>query len=132
MAANYGETAIKTITVEKSRLVETLKSNLETHRREYGEAVEGFYDAQNKAIRKLNEETANGRGNVKKIHAAYIEFKNLDKPQNHAADYERAIGLMDWEVDEKIQLSVNDWECYVQDNWNWKRSFKMSHESYSR
>ena len=128
---NLNDTAMKTITVEKDRLVKTLNENLEIHRREFGEATEGFRNAQNKAIRVLYEASGVGRGNIQKVHDAYRALNVLDVPQDHSPDYERAIGLMDWEVDDTVKLSVSDFENYVQDNWNWKRGFKASHSNYS-
>lgn len=128
---NLNDTAMKTITVKKDRLVKTLNENLEIHRREFGEATKGFRDAQNRAIRVLNDATEHGRGNIQKVHEAYRDLNNLDVPQDYSTDYERAIGLMDWEVEDTVKLSVSDFENYVQDNWNWKRGFKMSHSNYS-
>jgi hypothetical protein len=38
---------------------------------------------------------------------------------------------MEWEERDTVELSVNDFECYVRDNWSWQRSFKMSVSNYS-
>jgi hypothetical protein len=58
-------------------------------------------------------------------------FSRLERPVNNSDSYEQAIKLMEWETRDKIELSINDFECYVQDNWNWSRSFKTAHANYS-
>jgi len=129
--ASFEGTAVKTVQVQKSRLQEALTKNLETHKSEFQEALEGYYDAQNKAIRDLNEATSQGRGNSKKIHALYQEFRDLERPVDHSKDYEQAISLMDFEVRDIIELSINDFECWVHDNWTWKGRFQQSFSKYS-
>jgi len=132
--ASFGEgTAVKTIQVQKSRLQTALTTNLETHKKEFQEALEGYYDAQTQAIAALSRATSKGQGreNVKHIHELYREFSDLERPVDHSKDYEQAISLMDYEIRDIIELSINDFECYVNDNWNWKGRFQQSFSKYS-
>ena len=136
MASNYGKTAMKSITVNKDRLLATLRKNLEKHKTEYAEAREGYEVARVEALKSLAEAafkaaekpTKNNRNNV---DDTYHKFNRLDRPSNHEDSYEQAIALMEWEENATLELSVNDFECYVRDNWDWQRSFKMSHSAYS-
>lgn len=136
MASNFQETAVKTVIVERKRLASTLASNLETHQREFAEARRGYESTRIDLIRKLKDvavvaSSADTESNRKALHEAYGAFSNLEKPVDHSNEYKQAIQVMEWETRDKVELSINDFECYVQDSWNWKRQFKMVHDSYS-
>ena len=122
---------MKTIIVEKKRLVVALNENRETHKKEFHEAMAGYEDAQEAAIRKIVEEASDGRKNRKALHAAYGEFNCLVRPRDHSSSYDQALALMEWEIRTEVELSVNDVECYIRDNWDWQESFKRSHSSYT-
>ena len=136
MAANAGATAVKTLQVNKSRLQETLSSNLEKHKKEFAEARRGYEAARLDLMRKLGEAVAicrseNTSEHRKAIYESYQEFARLDTPQNHSESYVQAIALMEWEERDSIELSINDFESYVRDNWNWSGSFKTAYTNYS-
>ena len=134
MLSTFKETAVQTIKVEVRRLQETLAENLEIHKKEFEEAWAGYEDARRQAIIHLGNvsgacsHTSDDRA---KIHHAYRKFTGLDRPQDHSQSYEQAIVAMEWETRKEIDLSINDFECYVRDNWKWKESFKTSHSNYS-
>lgn len=136
MASNYGKTAMKSITVNKIRLLATLRTNLEKHKTEYAEARVGYEAARVEALRNLSEAAAKAaeqptKDNRDAVGDSYLKFSSLDRPTNHEDSYEQAIALMEWEENTTLELSINDFECYVRDNWTWQRQFKMSHSTYS-
>jgi hypothetical protein len=136
MASNFRETAVKTVVVDRSRLASTLANNLETHQREYLEARSGYESKRLELIRKLSDVSLaayknNTEATRKAVHEAYNEFAQLEKPVDHSDEYKQAIRLMEWETRDKIELSINDFECYVEDNWQWKHQFKAAHANYS-
>lgn len=136
MAGNFNDTAVKTVNVEVRRLAKTLTENLETHQREYAEARRGFESTRTDLIRKIQVAASTAAGadtepNRKALHEAYNAFSHLEKPVDHSNEYKQAIRIMEWETREKIDLSINDFECYVEDNWNWKNQFKNSHTNYT-
>ena len=55
----------------------------------------------------------------------------LQEPQDQTADYDRAIRMMEMSEDEIIEISELDFECYVLDNWAWKKNFLISNMGYS-
>ena len=136
MVSNYKETAVKTVNVDVGRLKVTLQKNLETHKKEYKEAMEGYRDARQNAIQRVAEAATaavanNTQETRKALHEAYSAFSRLERPQDHSSSYEQAIALMDWETNKTIELSINDFECYVRDSWDWQRSFKNIYANYS-
>lgn len=125
---------MQTVTVEVKRLQATLKENLETHKREFREAMIGFELARKEAIAEVAnvagrcDHTSEGR---KLFREAFNAFNTLDHPRNYSKSYEQAIDLMEWETRDEIELSVADFEKYVRDNWTWSGSFKKSLANYS-
>ena len=37
---------------------------------------------------------------------------------------------MEWETRDELELSVNDFECYVCDNWDWSDTFRRNLRQY--
>lgn len=130
---NFEETAVKTVTVDRDKLKEKLRENLARHTQDYVEAMEGFRDARRQAVSKLHAAAGAFDGSeesVLSVQRAFGEFNGLAEPQDHSKDYDQAIALMDWEQREQIELSINDFECYVRDSWSWKRRFAESVINY--
>jgi len=38
--------------------------------------------------------------------------------------------MLEASLDEELELSANEFQQYMQDNWSWKRSFAMSSAKY--
>ncbi len=55
---------------------------------------------------------------------------NLLEPQDHTADYDRTIAMLEMCVDEQIEITSAEFDCYVMDNWAWKPMAKTSHDAY--
>lgn len=117
-------TAMKTVRVDKSRLKETLTQNRETHKREFGEAMAGYWDAFAGELTKM-------QAMVKEKNTAVEHSVRLARPVDHTNDYDEALAVLDWEKQDEILLSMNDFQCYVRDNWEWRDEFKGSHAAYS-
>lgn len=136
MAANFKETAVKTVNVEVKRLQEKLSSNLDIHKKEFEEAIAGFREKRLELCRSLRDVTQaavekNTTETREDVVDAFYKFNRLERPQDHSNSYEQAIALMEWETKAVIELSINDFECYVGNNWTWQASFKTAHKNYS-
>lgn len=124
MAANYGETAMKKIQVNCIKLLKTLRENLDKHKAEYNRARSGYYVKRDKAIRHVGkvaiECTLPDQKN--EVHTAYSALQKVirDKPIDRSESYVQAIAFMEWETRKTIKVSLNDFECYVRDNWSWR------------
>lgn len=133
-----GYSAVKTLQVSRSRLLTKLQENLEAHKVDYREAYEGYLALQEAAIADVAAaanafEDAQDRGEaLRRLQESYSKFNTLDVPVDHSGDYEQAIEVMGWEERETVELSINDFECYVRDNWSWSRRFQNTVTSYKR
>jgi len=111
------------IKVKKSQLLEVLKKNKEAHREIFLEAVDGY----RKQVTKLLEERLWMIKQGKKINLYF----GLTEPVDQTKDYERAIGMLQMSLDEVVELSERDYQCYVLDDWSWKNQFLASNALYS-
>ena len=134
--AMRSDTGIKTVTVLRKDLLITLEKNLTTHKEVFEEAMKGYEDA--KITKMANLSTAasqatreNTQANRKAVHDAYSSYSHLSRPQDNSESYELAIEIMKWETEEKIELNINDFQCYVRDRWNWKDAFKGIVSAYA-
>lgn len=136
MVMNRSDTNIETVTVKVSRLLTTLKENLEKHKADYETAMAGYRDAKATKLAALNEATNkavtnNTNENRKAVHDAYNAFSRLERPRDHSESYELAIEIMEWSTEDEVELSINDFQCYVRDKWNWKQAFAISVANYA-
>lgn len=130
------DTGIKTVTVNREKLLLTLNENLKTHKELFTEAMAGYEDAKLTKMSNLATATSqatreNTQSNRKAVHEAYADYAHLSRPQDNSESYELAIEIMKWETEEKIELNINDFQCYVRDRWNWKDAFKGSISTYA-
>lgn len=54
----------------------------------------------------------------------------LAYPEDHSTDYDRAISMMKSSVFEQVRLSVDEYDAYVLNNWEWKKRFITSNSFY--
>jgi len=108
------------VTINKDRLRTVVEANRETHQRLYVEAHEAF---TRKAI--ANLESMLGRAKEGKVQL----FVNLEEPKDHTEDYVRVLEMLDFEVEENVVLSSQEFAQYVQDRWGWAHEFATSYAS---
>lgn len=115
---------MKAIRVAKAKLLATLQTNRLNHRKIFEEAIEGYKQAVISELeRRLNDAKAN-----KKV-SLYFQ---LTQPVDQTKDYDRAIGMLTMSLDTEIELTEQDFACYVLDDWGWKRQFLTSNAYYSK
>lgn len=117
---------MQTITVNKTELLQTLRENRNTHNADYELAWQGFKEKAIEAVdQKLHEVTNVSFGDDINL---YIP---LAPPTHHLNDYDRAIGMLEWEVGDTIELDQHEFQTFVQDNWNWKANFQTANVQYA-
>lgn len=112
------------VTVNKSELVEILRKNRREHRdiflkaqAEYRKIMIGLLDEQLAAAR-------SGKGvNIRKL----VE---VTMPEDHTADYDLAIQMLDMEVNRRIVVSSRQFASFVNDEWEWSHRWATSNSMY--
>jgi hypothetical protein len=111
------------VTVNKVDLLTALRANRDRHRAIFEEALAGWRDrALEELDRQAERVRAGRRGNVQVV---------LPAPQDHTADYERVIGMLELDVEDQITLSEQDYAQYVDDDWGWRRQWLAQNSAYS-
>ena len=110
------------IFVDRGLLMSTLRTNLSTHRAIFEEAIERF---RVEAVRQLNkrvDEIANGVTTNTLVH--------LPVPEDHSADYERAIRMLERHQREEVELNEGTYRQFFDDDWDWKERWRGTTASY--
>ena len=143
------------VVMSKQELINKLIENKAKHDVVLATAISGYWElAQQKVdgkhqklVAQLGEWTAEAERELKKISEQIqkketlpnyigikaISFDNslgLVYPQDHSKDYDRALRMMESSVYDKVQLSVDEFDSYVLNNWEWKANFIASNSLY--
>lgn len=110
------------ITVDKERLLKTLKKNRKEHRGMFEQALEEYRTA---AIKQLDERLRQARAR-KKIDLVF----RLPVPEDYTESYDTAIEMVKWAKGSTIDLDQGSFEQYVLNKWGWARSFNANTASY--
>lgn len=115
------------IKVDKQELLDTLKANREIH-------IKDFLEAQAKYRREAIDEIAEmlkeaKKANLGKGHKIRRNITAVE-PQSFEASYNTAIKMLEMSIDETIELSQQEFQQYVEDNWSWRGVFASTTMSY--
>ena len=109
--------------MERDKILEILKANLETHRTAYEEAWKNYLIA---VADTLSEVEAAVADNV----VDFSPLLNLPVPKDYSTEYEEAISMFSYTDDLDIQLTQEEFRRYILDKWNWGRGFLASNSAY--
>jgi len=114
---------MKNILVTKTHLLEKLKENRAAHRGIFEEAVEGY---RSEAVKQLE-------AHIERIKSGKMPtvFVRLEAPEDHTDEYDVVIGMLEMDLDDRVELTQADYRAYVMDDWNWKNQFLTSNSLYS-
>lgn len=109
---------IEKMTVDKVKLLEVVKKNLEKHNELYKIAVDSYWKLAEKKLIKMLDRVKNKR----KIDT----YLNITEPSNHEKDYQLIISMLEFSEDKKILLTPQEFSKYVMNDWLWKQEFKST------
>lgn len=115
---------MQSITVSKPQLLEALKKNRDEHRALFLKAQDVYRE---RAIEALDNRLSAARAG-RKIDL-YIA---LAQPEDHTDSFDTAISMVEWEQGDTVELSEQDFVRYVNNKWEWERSFAANTMSYVR
>lgn len=113
------------VIVKVSDLLDALKKNFEAHKEEYVVARKVYYET---VADKLRELLANAEKELTPSSGFYI---NLNPPVDNTKMYEKYIGFLSMSQTDEIEISVEEYENFVKDEWNWATNAKVSNSFYS-
>lgn len=136
------------VTVDRIKLLETLRANREKHIKEYNEAVIGYKAQALVLLDRLKDqiiESVNWHyvSTQKRIEAFdpdepmtdHVSLTgstsfSLKVPRSYERSYDVAIRMAEWEVSETITLKQSQFQCFVLDDWDWKTEFTHLNKAY--
>ena len=110
------------VKVKRTELLKRVRENRKAHRDLFLKAQEGYRE---QVILELDRMLAEAKAN-KPIRRAIA----LPEPQDHTAEYDRAIDMLEMSVDKEITLDFQSFDQLVRDNWNWKSFAQTTNMAY--
>ncbi len=114
---------LDTVLLDKTELLEKVAVNYTKHRAKFEEAMAGY---KIKAINILEDHITLIMDN-----APEKVFVQLPMPEDHSADYERVIEMLEWSKDDELELNESEFSTYVLDQWGWQEGFSQTYAMYS-
>lgn len=114
------------IKVVKQELIEKLKENRAIHKEEYEKAVLGYKINVKKALKEKLKELKNLPDlELGKFSTSFSV--NLAKPDSHDDDFRLAIGMLELDVNEFAEISLEEYQQYYLNEWGWRRTWGLTH-----
>ncbi len=114
------------VKVCRNKLLDTLKDNLEKHKVDVKEALEARHTETKEYFKNLSEKIEKDPTFQPK------ETISFPKPQDNSAEYERAIRMVDMSVEDIIELTEDQFDKLVMDNWYWKQDLIRTASMYGK
>ena len=115
---------VKAINVKRFELIDALNNNKKKHVEDYDDA---FKTWKEEVIVKLKELLDKFSSDPK----TPLEI-NLPEPVCFVKEYDIAIGMMELEVNEIIEISEQDSRRFFLDQWSWSQSFLSNTMLYKK
>ena len=113
---------MRTVMVRKEELIEVLQKNRGRH----GEVFEKSYK---KFMRAVESELEGRLERIRRGKAVNLHIR-LPEPKDMTDSYDRALQMLEMETRDEIELSEQEFQQFVQDDWTWKREFVSTAASY--
>ena len=113
-----------TSTVNKSKLLETLKKNRESHGKIVEEARKGYIDQARAAL-------SARLAQLEKGEVVSLSF-NLSPPSDYTEVYDNSIAMLEWNTQETVELEADEFRQLVRDEWDWSANFFALNSNYSK
>lgn len=122
---------MRTYKVNKAKLLETLKANLEKHRSDVDKAWVDYKELVKLDIQKKKKDIAKALNDLEtrfekdpktQLVVSNLLYFDLTPPVSYVKEYEEVIDGLTWEISEEIELTSVEFAQYVRDDWDWKPS----------
>jgi hypothetical protein len=113
---------MKTVKLDKDKLLELVKKNRAGHFTAFEKAFAGY---RQECIEVLE---LNLRG-LRENKGHIVRFME-NPPEDHTSDYDRLILMLEMSVDQIVELDARTFAQYAQDDWDWKEQWGISNSKY--
>lgn len=113
---------MRTVKVNKAKLIETVTENRSHHRSIFLEAQKGY---RKQAIELLDASLKRARAGTK-FKMSFM----LPAPIDQTGEYDKALEMLKWSVDETIEIGEQAFRQYVLDDWSWSQQCSTTNSAY--
>lgn len=117
------------VRIKKHDLIGKLRENRKEHIEIYREAEAAYRNRVARLLAKVLSEI-NAEVETDAWVKSLKELTELSAPQTHKKNYDRALAMLEVECSDVVTLSAADFMRYVQDEWDWSRSWAVSNSHY--
>ena len=122
----FGKNVLDKVKVQKTELLSKMKDNREQHQKDVQELLVS-----------RNEETKEYFSSLAEKLASSPEFQPKENikfplPVDNTGSYDRAIKMVEMSVDDEIELTEDQFDKLVMDNWEWKSDFLTTSQFYGK
>lgn len=113
---------MKQVTVQKDKLLETLRHNREEHHQLFEKGQQIYHDKVIEVLEKRLKEAREGN--------RVRTYINLPEPVDYTDEFDRAIAMIEWDEGSTVTLDSQEFRRYVLNKWEWEASFNMTTNAY--
>lgn len=111
------------ITVKKDNLIATVRENREAHRDIFLRAQEQYRRKMVEELDRALQEARDG-GTIRRAFS-------LPVPEDHTDDFDTAIDMLEWSIEDTVELDEYTFARLVRNEWGWQQSFTANTEAYT-
>jgi hypothetical protein len=119
------------ITLNKKKCLKILNENREKHIKAYTEQIQGWKKAMDQYSEELAAWSSKASEDIFNKENAADRPKEPYKPQSYLPSYDRLIELISNNVTETIEVSENDFDQIVNDEFGWTHTFLTTNSLYN-
>jgi hypothetical protein len=113
---------MRTVQVRKDQLLDVLQTNRDRHETTFEKAYEKFTKAVERELEKRLHR-------IRQSKAVDLVIR-LPEPRNMSDSYQRAIEMLKMDTRDEVELTEQEFQQFVQDDWTWKREFATTASLY--
>lgn len=113
-----------TTKVKRKDLLKQLEKNLAQHTGIVVEARAGYIKQAKEALAERLNDLANGKTLSLSFH--------LSPPQDYSEVYKSCIQMLQWNTEEEVVLTSDEFRQLVEDKWDWTYGFYNTNAQYSK
>lgn len=128
---------MKTIAIDRLRLLGIVKANFEEHQKEVAEAKaayqEKLYDYAERFTSLLRSKVNAGElaANDLYVNMDLGLGRMPDEPRDHSDDYRRILDQLELCCEEEVVLEAHEFDSFARDEWDWKEHYRATNSMYS-
>jgi hypothetical protein len=115
---------MRSVKIKTSELLSVLKENRATHQSAYDEAMIGYREAVVKEIKSALKK-AQANEDVDHLIRAV-------RPTSYIKSYDTVIRMLEMSSENVVEITMQEFNQYVEDNWHWKQEFSLTASTYRK